>query len=205
MNTQSVIIKRCKFAQNAGESSIKIDYNFENVPSNFLNKLESKSPVEIDHCEFEIGSNAKSSISYVHGLKNHVNTVVSNCVFNGQLLDDAHHIIVDSKQNMNKGSVLSIQSCKFACDKTKSINLNLNDLSNSLVVFNLDNQVFNYDGNDHEEKAVFMSNNKKLFIAAASIMIVAIVALIAAFATVTIVNSKKENDTLNHPLDNIEL
>lgn len=60
MNTQKVSMKFCMFSENDGESSVKIDYNFDDIPSSILNVLDSSSPVEIDRCEFEINSNAKS-------------------------------------------------------------------------------------------------------------------------------------------------
>lgn len=199
LNAQKAVIKRCKFALNIGDSSCKIDNNFDNVPAQLLNGIGFDSNIIIDNCQFEIDQSAKSSISYVHGFKMAVNTVVSNCIFTGNLLNGAHHISVDSKSKQNEKQKLSIESCKFACDKVKSINLNLDDLFNSLVVFNLNNQVFDYDENDDVHK----SNSKSLFIAAVSLVAVAVAALIAVIVSKKIIfdDDNEKNDTLNYPLD----
>lgn len=70
---------------------------------------------------------------------------MSNCVFTGKILNGSHHIKVDSKSMKDEKAKLDIKSCKFACDKVKSINLNEKELSNSLIVFNLMKQILNYD------------------------------------------------------------
>lgn len=203
INALRATVRLCKFFQNSGFSSIKIDNDIENVPSVFLeHKTEINYPVSIEKCEFEIDSSSKASLSYVRGKKNAVDTIVSDCVFTGKLMNKAHHILVESKLKINERPKLNVMACKFACHKSKAINVNFNDLSNSLVAFNLNNQIF--------ENETVSSNSKRLFIAALSLVFVAVIALIGVAITFSL---KKKNDidgienidSLNLPLDRADL
>ena len=201
-------IKFCKFDKNSGMSAVKVNNDFENTPSLFSRRILFGSSVVIDNCEFETNSSSKSSLSYVRGKKKAVETVVSNCIFTGQLLNGAHHIFVDSKMTKDEKPKLNIKSCRFACDSLKSINLNFENLSNSLVAFNLNNQVFDHDGN--YQKDANKSNSKALFIAVISLTFVAILALIATIVTTSMKKyddneNDDKNDVLNLPLDATDL
>lgn len=195
LNARKLILKRCKFITNSGDSACKMDNNFDNVPAQLLNEIDAH--VLIENCQFEIDPSAKSSISYLPGSKKSFEAVVSNCVFTGKLLDGAHHISVDSRPKQGEKSTLNIESCKFACDKVKSINLNLDDLSNSMVVFNLNNQVFDYDEKDDVPK----SNSKSLFIATVSLVAVAVIVLISVIVIVSKKKALDDNNEKNDPLN----
>lgn len=207
VNAVKASIKFCKFVDNSGLSSVKVDNNFDKAPSLFLKETLFDSSVSIENCEFEIDSSSKSSLFYVRGNKKAVDTVVSNCVFKGKLSKGAHHIVIDSMLRKEEKPKLNIKSCRFSGDKMKSINLNFNDLYNSLVIFNLNDQIFDYDEiNRKDEKDAVKSNSKALFVAAMSLIFIAIITLIAVILTISLKKSDNceiddKNDTLKLPLD----
>lgn len=127
-------------------------------------------------------------------------------------MDDAHHIVVDSASNSNEAGKtrLNIKSCKFACDELKSIKVIFDDSSSSIVVFDVNNQVFNYDESKQKENESNEAKSKSLFITTMSLTIIAILVVIGVASIVSMRKSEIEanndkNDPLNHPLDSMDL
>lgn len=146
---------------------------------------------------------SQASISYLRGNKKTADTVVSDCIFKGQLLDDAHHIVVDSASNSNEAGKtrLNIKSCKFACDELKSIKVIFDDSSSSIVVFDVNNQMFNYDESKQKENESNKAKSKSLFITTMSLTIIAILVVMRKSE---IEANNDKNDPLNHPLDSMD-
>lgn len=206
IHAQNSITMRCKFIKNSGTSSVIVDYNYDNVQSSLL-KSFFKAPVLIDYCIFEIDSSSKSSISYILLSKKAVNTQVSNCIFSGKIVDGAHHIVINS--NEIGSPKLNIKSCKFTCDKSKSINLNLDDHNalNSIVSFDVNNQQFHYDSKNHQN---VKSNSKSLFVLSVSFIVVAVIASIAIIVVIVMKKpiddeSNDNKDPLNSTLETNDL
>ncbi|KAK8846151.1 hypothetical protein M9Y10_020156 [Tritrichomonas musculus] len=195
----NVVSKRCRFVNNFGSSSVKIDNNFDDAASQLENRIISKSNVLIKECEFKIDSSSLSSLSYIRGPKNAINIEVEKCTFTGELIDNAHHIFVESHFNKVEEPKLKIKSCMFSSDMKKAINLNFDDLSSSIVQFDTKMQVFNYNGETVENE----SNSKKMFILSVTLIFVAVFAAIAVIVVIEI-KRRAVSDRKNEPLNQVD-
>lgn len=99
---------RCRFVSNKGDCSMKINNDFENIPSQLENEKDLNSNVLIEKCEFEIDSSSKSSLSYIRGSTKGVNIDVKNCVFNGEPLENNHHIHVESHNIQIENPIMQV-------------------------------------------------------------------------------------------------
>lgn len=188
--------RRCKFRFNGGDSSMKIDHNIENAAYQLDKEIGIKSTVLINKCQFEIDSSAKSSLSYFGGSAETAKIDVKKCIFVGKPLENAHHIHVELHANKVKEPKLKIQSCKFSSDKQKSINLNLDDLSGSPVIFNTNMQVFNYNGENSDKP-----NSKKFLVISLSFIGAGILVLVVLIAVFIKIRLNKKIDDKNDPLN----
>ncbi|KAK8871338.1 hypothetical protein M9Y10_007058 [Tritrichomonas musculus] len=125
-------VKRCTFRNN----TVKLlnDYN-----TNSKSLLDEKHSFSIINCNFDISSDSKYALFYSAGIDG-IKIELENCVFSGDLDDDAHFI--DGRLLKKNSPKLAIKSCKFSSPSNKVFN---SSPDNQFVSVNLKEQEFNYE------------------------------------------------------------
>ena len=155
-------ICQCSFSKNIG-SGVKIYDDFKNQPlpdnkrSTKENHQDFSSSVSINGCIFEVDKESSSSIFYVHSHKVEIPVNVINCIFDGELNEDAHYIDGYSHNEENKkDSKLRIRSCKFSADAERAVNL-----KKSAILFDSSDNEYNHRNVYNVKKVATKSDNVK--------------------------------------------
>ena len=195
-------IYKCKFISNSGKASVKLYNDFsDNQNQNSAMQLDDKSiqpSVFISNCHFETDSSSSCSFFYEQGKNQAVNVDLSDCVFIGQLSNGSYHIDGTTVQSKDKVPKLTIKSCKFSTDVSKSINMNSNNRNSQFASFDVNNQVFNYKELANSK----VSRMKIFYLLSASLAFISIVIFVVILIKnkLSMLNDNNDNNDNNNEL-----
>lgn len=192
MSSKKSDVINCQFAKNRGKGgSGKIYNDFDELSTKILElEKNEKYLVSISQSNFEIDSTSSCSLYYVRESKKAVSIDVNDCIFNGDLSKDAHHIDGTSLLKESETPKLRIKSCKFSSDINSALNSKNNDHSNSFASFDISNQEI--DKKDILSVKLSINNNENNKMKSMMIVSVIFAAFVVAFAFV--VRTKKLRD-----------
>lgn len=191
----------CSFHRNKG-SGLKIYNQFKDSSSSRLLK-ENQLSVSINDCFFEIDKLSSSSLFYVRANKNEIPVKVKDCVFTGELAEDAHHIDGSLSSEINEKSNLRIESCKFSSGMDKAVN----SKKYPLLFASFDNELqqFNYvDAGENKMKAANNNERSQRLNLSLNVVVVTAVSVLAILAVISAIFIIKRRNKSSEDVMEIE-